>query len=219
MPIQDRWVCAVQKNEVPLSSYFFRVMRLAWVLFYCGNYARVFQQKCTAYMVFYNLFPQNNRLSNQLNTRKIAWKSAKSNWLFRNAILPIFQSFWKTTIFLQAENTLDFCFCRLWKCRQHEMETKSSEIAIEVHCCAKRSLWLFTMGGESIWFNQCGFTGLVGKSTRKMTTCEPTEQRKQASNPLQPWITILMSCSSLPIEKKFNPSLSTMEKLRRAKMK
>ena len=92
----------------------------------------------------------------------------------------------KTTIFLQAENTLDFCFCRLWKCRQHEMETKSSEIAIEVHCCAKRSLWLFTMGGESIWFNQCGFTGLVGKSTRKMTTCEPTEQRKQASNPLQP---------------------------------
>ena len=49
------------------------------------------------------------------------------------------------------------------KCRQHEMETKLKwNCAIEVHCCAKRSLWLFTMGGESIWFNQCGF--------RKVTT-------------------------------------------------
>ena len=64
------------------------------------------------------------------------------------------------TAISQAENTLlrQFCFCHVWKCKQHEMETKSSEIAIEMHCCAKRSLWLFTMGGESIWFNQCGFS-------------------------------------------------------------
>ena len=108
---------------------------------------------------------------------------------------PSYQFFnpFKTTIFLQAENTLDFCFCRLWKCRQHEMETKSSEIAIEVHCCAKRSLWLFTMGGESIWFNQCGFSRKSQENDDVWTfgTTETSLKPPAAMN------AILMSCSSL----------------------
>lgn len=93
----------------------------------------------------------------------------------------------------QAENTLlrQFCFCHVWKCKQHEMETKSSEIAIEMHCCAKRSLWLFTMGGESIWFNQCGFSRKSQENDDVWTfgTTETSLKPPAAMN------AILMSCS------------------------
>ena len=45
LAIYPRSMGMLCKKEVP-SSLLFRVMRLAWVLFYCGNYACVFQQKC-----------------------------------------------------------------------------------------------------------------------------------------------------------------------------
>ena len=67
--IQDRWVCCAKK-EVP-SSLLFRVMRLAWVLFYCGNYACVFQQKCR---IQYYTTCFLKIISNPTSKNRILWR-------------------------------------------------------------------------------------------------------------------------------------------------